>query len=432
MPQETFRVPGEWENQGAVILAWGGGEVLENLSVQSVHVETLRALVGRVALVVVAASEQELVQARAALEEADVAVDGIRFAAMPEVAFSSYVRDYGPECVVGDRGGVGHVDVNWTTWGILSQTHPVSRQLERCARNLAATLGIPEHGWTRLCGEGGGREFNGKGVLMVVESTELQRNPGMEKEEIEAEYKRIFQLQKVIWLKHPTYEDQHMFLGPVPGSDGSLSAYRSASANGHIDEFCRFVGSNTVLLAEVSEEEANDSLIHSINRTRMQENFQILAAASDQDGKPFDIVRMPMPEPVYLTMSPEDPWYATWTMAKQADGSASLHDGSPWPRSDRIEILPALSYCNFLISNGVVLGQRYWTRGRSERIREKDERAAEVLRGLFPEREVVMIDAMALNVCGGGIHCNSRNIPPLAPGAVEGASRVGSSERERP
>ena len=412
MPQESFRVPGEWEDQSAVIMAWHvTADALEGLSVEQVHVAEVEALVGRVPLVVAAGTDEMVAHAREVLADANVPVDGITFVEIPEVGRSCYARDYGPECVVGEGGAVGYVDVGWTTWGILPQVHPLSRQLERCDRKLAAALGIREHAWTRVCGEGGGREFNGKGVMMVVESTELQRNPGMERDEIEAEYKRIFELDKVIWLKHPTYDDQHMFLGPVPGPDGSLSAYRSASANGHIDEFCRFVGNGTVLLAEVSEAEADSSLIHRINKTRMDENHDILAAASDQDGRPFNIVRMPMPEPVYLNMSPEDPCHGLWSLAKELVGGPTMHDGSPWPSGDGTTILPALSYCNFFITNGAVLGQRYWQPGADERIKHKDERAAEVLRGLFPDREVIMIDTLALNVFGGGVHCNTRHIP---------------------
>ena len=30
---------------------------------------------------------------------------------------------------------------------------------------------------------------------------------------------------------------------------------------------------------------------------------------------------------------------------------------------------------------------------------------------LFPEREIVMLPTLALNIHGGGIHCNTRNVP---------------------
>lgn len=46
--------------------------------------------------------------------------------------------------------------------------------------------------------EGGDREFNGKGILIAIEDTEVRkRNPGKTREEVEAEYKRIYNLEKL-------------------------------------------------------------------------------------------------------------------------------------------------------------------------------------------------------------------------------------------
>ena len=71
----------------------------------------------------------------------------------------------------------------------------------------------------------------------------------------------------------------------------------------------------------------------------------------------------------------------------------------------------ALSYCNFLIINGLVLGQKYWKKGLPESIREKDMYAQQILEAVFPDRKVLMIHATALNILGGGIHCITKNIP---------------------
>lgn len=56
--------------------------------------------------------------------------------------------------------------------------------------------------------------------------------------------------------------------------------------------------------------------------------------------------------------------------------------------------------------------QKYYREGiSSEKVREKDEKARQILQQCFPDREIVPIDAFALNVLGGGIHCLTRNVP---------------------
>ncbi|HVE61296.1 MAG TPA: hypothetical protein VNA26_05735, partial [Chitinophagaceae bacterium] len=47
-------------------------------------------------------------------------------------------------------------------------------------------------------------------------------------------------------------------------------------SGGHIDLFCRFAGPNTILLAEVTKEEAKNNLVAAIDYERLEENYRIL------------------------------------------------------------------------------------------------------------------------------------------------------------
>jgi len=87
-----------------------------------------------------------------------------------------------------------------------------------------------------------------------------------------------------------------------------------------------------------------------------------------------------------------------------------LLNGTPFPY-DPINVLPALSYCNFLIANNVVIAQKYYEEGMSELIKEKDEKALNVLKTTFPNHRIVQVNTLALNLYGGGVHCHTRNIP---------------------
>ena len=86
-------------------------------------------------------------------------------------------------------------------------------------------------------------------------------------------------------------------------------------------------------------------------------------------------------------------------------------DGSTFPEGETVKVMAALSYLNFIITDKVIVGQSCWRAGMPEELKLKDEKAAQVLQSVFPNRKVVMIDALAVNLGGGGIHCISMNQP---------------------
>ena len=86
------------------------------------------------------------------------------------------------------------------------------------------------------------------------------------------------------------------------------------------------------------------------------------------DGKPYNLVPLPLPEPMYL------------------DGYR----------------LPA-SYANFLIINGAVL-----VPGAGA---DTDETARERLQAVFPDREVKIIDCRPLLSGHGSLHCVTMQFP---------------------
>jgi len=75
--------------------------------------------------------------------------------------------------------------------------------------------------------------------------------------------------------------------------------------------------------------------------------------------------------------------------------------------------MAALSYLNFIITNKVVVGQTCWREGMPQEVKVKDEKAAQILHSVFPNRKIVMIDALAVNLGGGGIHFISMHQPTL-------------------
>jgi agmatine deiminase len=87
-------------------------------------------------------------------------------------------------------------------------------------------------------------------------------------------------VKKIIWLKKGLAEDDNI-------------------TSGHINEIARFASSNTILLARVMPGDRYANNFSKESYIRMEENYNILKNSADQDGRPFRIIRVPMPPTLY-------------------------------------------------------------------------------------------------------------------------------------
>lgn len=406
----NFVVPGEFEEQESVLTVWPVVEwSAKGLEVDLVTTRMVKLLEGNVKVIIACYNEQ--VQERAIRkllrEGADISQIEFRIHKID----NPYPRDFGAEVLRDKEGNSKFADFVFTEYCFIPHDHSFSfgEGMRDFNKYHAHWAGISDSDSTWLASEGGDREFNGKGVMIAIEETEVvKRNPGKTKQEVEDEFKRILNLDKIIWVPRCTYDDENVLAGTIP-SPNHLPAYRAATANGHIDEMCRFVSEDTILIAHITDEEAAESELARLNKERLDEAYKAVAKATDANGKPFRIVKMPMPEPIFIETSPGEEAYEGLRFFSDALGGKML-DGSIFPQ-EKIMVLPALSYCNFLITNNLVIAQKYWKEGLPVKIKEKDEEALSILKELFPDRKVVAIDTLALNLTGGGIHCHTRNIP---------------------
>jgi agmatine deiminase len=192
--------------------------------------------------------------------------------------------------------------------------------------------------------EGGSIDVNGLGTLLTTEecllSSVQQRNPGMQREDYEQIFADYLGIKNVIWLdKGITGDDTH----------------------GHVDDLTRFVSPDTVVT--VVEPDPDDK-----NYRPLRDNLRRLRVATDQDGKPLNIVELPMPQKISF-------------------------------ESTR---LPA-SYANFYIANGIVLVPVFND--------PHDRFALDTLANLFPEREIVGIYCGDLVWGFGTLHCMTQQQP---------------------
>ena len=222
------------------------------------------------------------------------------------------------------------------------------RQDEKIGIQMATTAQAeeirPTHHNTRVVLEGGSIDVNGQGTLLTTEECLLskvqQRNPGMTRKDYEKIFANYLGAPHVIWLG---------------------KGIRGDDTHGHVDDLSRFVSPDTVLT--VVETNPKD-----INHKPLRDNLRRLQSATDQNGKPLNIVEIPMPSPV------------TFEQRR----------------------LPA-SYANFYVANSIVLVPIF--NDPNDRI------ALNTLAQLFPTREVVPIYSGDLVWGLGTMHCMTQQQP---------------------
>ncbi len=194
------------------------------------------------------------------------------------------------------------------------------------ARELARSLQLPQS-FSRINFQGGARESNGEGTVVVTEAFFQRHDPGFDRRRTTRDLKRDFGLKKVIWLPQGLVEDERFEDGPV------YENWRAIGSGGHVDEFCRFTSSNTVLLAQVDPADLDKHPLYRVNHERLETNYRIL-----RRHRQLEIIRAPAAELLFDTLVyPVD--------------------------QKRYPVVLTASYLNFVIGNKVVIAANYYQPG---------------------------------------------------------------------
>ncbi|HET9430494.1 MAG TPA: agmatine deiminase family protein [Chitinophagaceae bacterium] len=408
-------MPAEWEHHDAVWLGWEA----DATPYYPVIVNLIKTLMPHVTVKVAANSGSLLQSAKIYLSRNQIDTSKIKFYTMPGDRY--WIRDHGAAFLINDKGELGVADFVWNRCGYPQWLkYKYDNNLDSITRYLGlSTESIKKTGrvdslmaaaegatilTTDIIHEGGAIEVNGKGTLILCEATVLDRNPDRSREQIENEFKRVLGVTKIIWMKKGLVEDQ-LSKGGKFISGKYFSAW---GTGGHTDEFVRFANSNTIMLAWISEEEKDLNPLNKINYERMNENLKILEQAKDQDGKPFSIIKVPLPDLIVKKIvAAENVDYPTNFL----DVEVSSFKISDAPKvGDTLLRVPASSYLNYLVTNGLVILPTYIQAGSSK---EKEEQVRIIFQKEFPNRQIVFIDAMPQNWEGGGIHCSTQQQPSL-------------------
>jgi agmatine deiminase len=262
-----YRWPAEWEPHAATWLAWP-----RNRDTWPGKFEPIPQ-VWRKFVATLAEFEPVHVCAggNAVMAEAREMLAGIDNVFLQDIETNDvWARDHGPMFLSGPRGlEPALVDWEYNAWGgkypPFDLDNAVPAQVAAITRRRRFVPGIVM--------EGGAIDGNGDGTILTTETCLLNpnRNPTLEKSEIERYLVEYACAKKILWLK-----------GGIAGDD----------TDGHIDELARFVGPTTVVAA-LEDDPADE------NHEPLQDNFDRLQSMTDARGLPLEVVPIPMPRPLY-------------------------------------------------------------------------------------------------------------------------------------
>lgn len=325
----------EWANQSAIQLTWPheGTDWREYLDdICATYAEMANAITRYEKLLVVA-PEPELVKKELSKRLTSCQLDNIIFHKCP--TNDTWARDHGFITLGGD-GTYTLLDFRFNGWG-----NKFEAALDNAINRSLYDNGVVEGTYTDLNSfvlEGGSIESDGRGTVLTTSQCLLapHRNQPLTRSEIELKLKSMLHAERILWIDY----------GHLEGDD----------TDGHIDTLVRIAPDDTLLY--IGCDDKSDS--HYDDLKRMEEQLKTFRTA---DGKPYRLMRLPMPAAIY-------------------------DDG------DR---LPA-TYANYVIVNGAVIYPTY-------NQPDNDAEAERVIKAAFPGRDVIGIDSRTVIRQHGSLHC---------------------------
>ena len=344
---QGFTMPAEWDAHRATWIGWPRNKNDWPGKIAPIHWvygEIARRITESEICAVLVFDEKHEGQAKKVLTDVGVDLSLVEFHRIPHNR--GWMRDSGPMFVKNQSTGeTAVVKFQFNAWAKDDDWQLDNKVAVEFARRKRRKLFRIAHEGVEFVLEGGAIDVNGRGTLLTTEECLLDdkvqvRNPGLSREQVNEVLRTSLGATNVLWLNKG-----------IVGDD----------THGHVDDFCRFIDRNTVLLAQESSKKDPNYAILEENRERI-EGFRL------ENKKKIDLVRLPMPSPVVF----------------------------------RGQRLPA-SYANFYITNSSVLVPTFND--------EKDREALGIIAECFPKRKVIGIHAVDLVWGLGTLHCLTQQEP---------------------
>ena len=340
MPSNNYRLPPEWELHECTWLVWPQNSTDwpgKFSSIKWVYAEIVKNLTTSETVKVLVDSINIEEKAKKVLFRSEVDLNKVEFFKIK--TNRSWLRDSGPFFVKNSSSETNIVDFGFNAWARYKNWESDNQIPNKISNQINIAYQRALYNGLEIILEGGCIDVNGEGLLLTTEQCLLNtkkqvRNKNFSKSDYEFIFREYFGIEKIIWLRNG-----------IEGDD----------TNGHIDNICRFVDNDTVVLCY--EEDSSNP-----NYYVLKENKEKLINTG------LEIVDLPMPSALYFDNY----------------------------------LLPA-SYANFYVSNDKVLVPTFND--------INDYRALGIISELFPDRKVVGIYSVDLILGLGSIHCLTKEQP---------------------
>ena len=262
-----------------------------------------------------------------------------------------WLRDSGPIFLINEKAK-NKVMLNfkfnaWSKYKDYKKDNDINRKLSKLTKikKIDAIVKVNKKS-KKLVLEGGAIDVNGKGSILLTKECLLskvqERNPGITKKLLEKTLSKYLNVKNFIWLNKG-----------IKGDD----------THGHIDDISRFVSEDTIMTAvEKNKRETNYK--------NLKENLNILRNAKNINKRKFNIIEVPMPNPMYVK-----------------------------------KVRVPASYLNFYIANKIVLLPIFNDKN--------DEKVILIFKKFFRNKKIVPIDCTELIWGFGAIHCMTQPEPKI-------------------
>jgi agmatine deiminase len=341
----NYRLPAEWEKHKSTIICWPHQKEDwpgKFSPIPWVYVEIIKNVSEGELVRIIVQNEKEIDKIKKYLDRAHVDLLNIEF--IVTQTDRGWMRDSSP-AFVKQKDETVAIKFKFNGWAKYSNWEKDKNIPTIISKVTETDLVEAVYNGSSVVLEGGSIDSNGNGTLLTTEECLLDpvtqvRNPGFAKKDYSATFRKYLGIKKIIWLgKGITGDDTH----------------------GHVDDLCRFVNDDTVVLCRESNPTEE-------NYKSLEENFERLQCEKTADGKKINVITLPMP------------------------AALKFEDLR----------LPA-SYANFYICNSAVIVPTFNDLN--------DRFALNILGDLFPSKKIIGIHSVDLVWGLGTLHCLTHEEP---------------------
>ena len=277
-----FRMPGEWETQKSVWIVWPHDKtdwpgLFESIPIVISKIISNLSISQKVNLII--KNNKDKVKIKRILSKFKNNLLNIKFYSIPTNRI--WIRDSGPLFLINnktrDKIILNFKFNGWSKYNNYQKDNRINDKIVKLIKikKIDPTIKFKRK-LKKIILEGGAIDVNGHGSVLLTRECLLskvqERNPGIDKLNLENALSKYLNLKNFIWLNKG-----------IEGDD----------THGHVDDIARFVSPNTIMTAV--EKNITDK-----NFKNLKENLQILKKSRNVKGKKFRIIKIPMPKNIFI------------------------------------------------------------------------------------------------------------------------------------